>query len=345
MDEDRNSAPDGDVQDTHGENSALRVLVVDDDPALIALVAPLLAREGYEVCTAASGTEARRLLLEEGADVLITDWIMPEMDGLELCRAVRAVDVFGFIYVMMITAHKDRLSVVEALDAGADDFLAKPFDCQELLARVRVGCRIVRLERNLAQRTREVQHYGARLQILNNELNSKSITDELTGLYNRRHAMERLTELWALSERRGCSLSCIIFDIDHFKQVNDRYGHAAGDAVLKETAHVVSKTLRASDPVFRVGGEEFLILCPNSDARTTEVAAARVMRRVREHDFICDDLKLHVTVSLGVAQRQADMVDHEDLLRAADEALYEAKREGRDRVCVATGESVATVET
>ncbi len=321
---------------------AIQIIVADDDESVRDLVCRLLEREGYRVHKATSGIGARQALLDHGADIIITDWMMPDLDGIELCRGIRSTDVFGFIYMIMLTAHSEKGRVVQALDAGADDFLSKPFDRQELLARVRVGARIVRLEKDLGRRNRDVQHFSARMQILNNELMRKSITDELTGLYNRRHAMERLGEMWALAQRSDQPLSCIMLDLDHFKQVNDQHGHAVGDAVLEQTAQLLAKTVRANDPVFRVGGEEFLILCPNSPVAGAEQVAERVRQRICEYTYDCEKVSLRMTASLGAAERDAGMIVFDEMLREADEALYQAKREGRNRVCTARAAAPTT---
>jgi len=316
-----------------------RVLLVDDDPGYLALLEKVLATAEYEVLTATHGREALRVLREEGVQLVVTDWTMPEMDGIDFCRAVRSAESLGFVYVIVLTAHADKARLLEAFDAGADDFLPKPCDRQELLARLRAGLRIIKLEASLAERNCLLHKVNAELAILNEKLERMATTDELTGLFNRRQAMSRLDDLWALARRYGQPLSCIMADIDHFKKFNDRHGHAAGDLVLEETASVLKAAARETDVVCRIGGEEFLVLCPNVHASAAAFCAERLRAAVASHSIAHRDGELRVTVSLGVAQRDEGITCPDDLLKAADGALYAAKNAGRNCVQVATGVS------
>ncbi|UCC31146.1 MAG: diguanylate cyclase, partial [Phycisphaerales bacterium] len=322
------------------EADSLRVLVVDDDPSALVLLTRYLTRSGYEVLTAANGVEAIRVLMTEGAPIVITDWVMPEMDGLELCRAIRKHEGIPFAFVIIVTAYQtadDRL--VEAFDAGADDYLCKPYNPKELLARLRAGERVVRLQREVDNRNREVHRHNAEIEIAyrklavaNERLDRMASTDELTGLVNRREAMVRLGDCWASVERHGGPLACIVLDIDRFKSVNDTYGHAIGDVVLRETAKTLRASARREEAVCRIGGEEFLVICPCSSEPMAAVAAERLRRAVEANAIPHDDLTLCVTVSAGVAQRTANTENPDDLLRAADNALYVAKDAGRNTV-------------
>jgi len=314
---------------------SLRILVVDDDPAALQLLARQLRDAGYEVTTAANGREALELDRATAPQMVITDWMMPEMDGLELCRRMREYDGGGFVYVIVLTASSDKTRVIEALDAGADDFLTKPYSRAELLARVRAGERIVRLEASLAERSREVARYNAQLAAASEKLRAMATTDELTGLGNRRLAFARLSEHWSLAVRHGEPLSCILIDIDHFKRFNDRFGHAVGDMVLKATADVLRRCCRAEEVACRVGGEEFMIVCPRSAAAAAHNAAERIRAAVEANTICAGEQELAVTVSAGVAQRSEQMRSPEELFKAADGALYAAKEAGRNRVCVA----------
>ena len=312
------------------------VLIVDDDPSALALLERHLLDAGYQVHKAENGARALEVLRETPIRLIITDWMMPEIDGLELCRAVRSAEGIGFIYVIILTAHADRRRLVEAFDDGADDFLSKPFDRHELLARLRAGKRIVELEAGLAERSRTLHRVNAEMAILNAKLERMATTDELTGLVNRRQAVAKLGEQWASAERYGHPLSCIMLDIDHFKKFNDRYGHATGDLVLKEIATVMIESARGTDTCGRLGGEEFVVLCPNVDAAGAEACAERIRSSVASHRVNYQEQDLAVTASLGVADRDDGMTGPDDLLRAADEALYAAKDAGRNRVQVAT---------
>ena len=324
------------------EDGVYRVLIVDDDPAFLRLLAKYVADAGHEVLCALDGLEAMKLLSEHGPHMVITDWRMPRMDGLELCRAVRECEAVGFVYLIILTAQGERKRLVEAFEAGADDFLTKPVDRQEFLARLRAGRRMVKLQADLDHRNREVHLANAKMALAARELaaaNKKlrilATTDELTGLLNRREAMDRLTQQWASSVRHGEPLSCIVLDIDHFKKFNDTHGHAVGDLVLRETAGAMRRLARTSEDVCRVGGEEFLIICPKSTASQAAAAAERFREAVASHATLHGDVKLTVTISLGVAGRTPVMESPDDLLRAADSALYTAKAEGRNRVRLA----------
>ena len=316
---------------------ALSVLIVDDDPAALRLLERYLEEGGYRVMKAASAVEALDTDRVGAPQLIVTDWAMPEMSGLELCRRFRAYEGLGFVYIIVLTAHSEKNRVVEALDAGADDFLSKPYSREELLAHVRAGERIVRLEAKLAERSRELSYFNARLAAANDKLRILATTDELTGLGNRREALARLAEHWALAARHADSLACIAIDIDLFKNLNDTYGHAAGDSVLRATANVLRQTSRAGEVVYRFGGEEFLVICPRATAAATEKAAERMRLAVAATVTQFNGAQLSVTISAGVAERPASMPDAEDLLKAADNALYVAKQSGRNRTCVAGG--------
>jgi len=315
-----------------GIESEKCVLVADDDRATRMLLARQLETAGYKVLTAENGAEAMRLLLADGAQIVIADWMMPEMDGLELCRAIREHEGAGFVYTIILTALHDEDRLVAAFDAGADDFLVKPLSSKELLARVRAGDRIVRLERDLAARTREMHLQNAQLAIVNDKLNTMAITDELTGLFNRRAAMDRLREYWAGASRHGQPLTCISLDIDHFKAINDSYGHDVGDVVLREVAQLLRNTARMGESCCRVGGEEFLVICPTSTAEMGSRGAERLRKAVERHQIRHQGKVIRVTISLGVAERTAGMEAVDDMLKASDDALYVAKRSGRNRV-------------
>jgi len=325
-----------------------RVLIVDDDPATVRLLSKHLTDGGHTVLTASNGREAMRVLLSEAPPIVITDWAMPEMSGLELCRAIRKHEGLGFVYVIVLTAQPQDDHIVEAFEAGADDYLSKPVNFKALLARMWAGQRIVQLQEDLEKRNRQVQRFNAQMEIANSELavaNEKlhilATEDELTGLTNRREAMARLADIWALSVRQEVPCSCVLLDIDHFKKVNDTYGHDVGDLVLKEVAGALNRSARRGEMVARIGGEEFLVLCPGSDMEAAACAAERLRRVIEELRIERDDLRIEVTISLGVAHRSASVKDSESLLKTADQALYEAKRSGRNRVCRAREEGSA----
>lgn len=310
----------------------MRVLVADDDPAMRALMKKYLEAAGYEVLQAANGRQALEILHRQGPALVLSDWQMPEMTGVDLCRAIRASETVGFVYLIILTANSDKDSIVEALEAGANDFLTKPCHREELLARINAGGRIVCLEADLSRQQRELHRVNADLAVLNERLEQMASTDELTGLANRRSALGRLKEEWELSIRHGTPLGCIMADLDHFKQCNDRYGHDIGDLVLKETAAILTRAARIGETIARLGGEEILVICPNSIAETTLHAAERLREAVEQHVITTDQGPVSVTLSLGVAEREPDMAGPEVMLRRADEAMYAAKANGRNRV-------------
>ncbi|RIK66682.1 MAG: hypothetical protein DCC65_09080 [Planctomycetota bacterium] len=329
-----------------------KVLIVDDDSFSLRLLEKYLKMSDYEVLKAADGRDALKLVLEHAPPILITDWTMPEMDGVELCKALRGHEGVRFIYVVMVTAHSDIGRLVEAFDAGADDFLPKPINRQELMARLHAAERIIHLEEALAKRSREITLLNAemamaneQLGVANEKLRRMATTDELTGLINRREAMTRLQQLWTQNERYGHSFCAMMLDIDHFKKINDTHGHAAGDAVLQEAARVMRKNTRSADIVCRIGGEEFLILCPGINAGGGLVCAEHVREAVEASRISVNGQRIHVTVSVGIAERTVELGTPDALLHEADEALYASKRNGRNRVTLAAAQlsSVAPV--
>ncbi len=326
-----------------------KVLIVDDDPAMLRLLAEYLDTAGYEILQATNGRDALHIVLSEAPPIVISDLVMPEFNGAELCRALRQHEGVRFVYVIILTAHGESERIAEALEAGADDFLTKPVSQSELLARLRAADHISRLEADLSRRTREIHRLNAEMAITadklaaaNDKLRRMVTLDELTGLLNRREALSRLQQLWGLRDRYGHPFSCVMLDVDNFKQFNDTYGHAAGDMVLRETAKVLQSQVRQTDFVCRVGGEEFLILCQGVAAAGASVCAEHLRTAVADHDFRWESQHLKVTISLGVAEWRAEMKSTDDILRAADRAMYASKEAGRNRVTVSPQPTAAT---
>jgi len=325
------------LQDAHADEPPThrRILVVDDDASVLRMLTKYLGDAGYSVRTATNGIEALAIIRTEGCPLVVTDWMMPEMDGLELCRAIRTSEGIGFVYVIILTGHTDEDSLAKAFDAGADDFLTKPCKKQELLSRLKAGVRTITLEAQLSSQQLAIHKTNAELATLNDKLQHMATTDALTGLPNRREAMHRLEDHWATADREGRPLACMMLDIDHFKRCNDTHGHGMGDAVLRDTAQVLKRYVRAGEGVFRIGGEEFVVLCPGATAEAALVGAQRLRAAVEASRTEQDGASLGVTISVGVAERGEATVKPDDLLKLADEALYEAKHTGRNRVCVA----------
>jgi diguanylate cyclase (GGDEF)-like protein len=314
-----------------------RVLVVDDDPMMLKLVSRHLTAAGYSVITAENGVEALRILHIDGPALVITDYDMPRLNGVELCRAIRSSEGIGVIYIVMLTAMSEDEHLVESFEAGADDFLSKPVTRQELLARLKAGSRIVELERSLAERHMAMHKANAELAVLNNKLDAMATTDELTNLPNRREAIRYLHDGWAMSDRQSTSLGCLILDIDNFKSFNDTYGHAVGDAILRHTAGMMRMGLRKGERLARLGGEEFLLMCPCATLDGLRSTAERFRRIVAESVFCHGGSEVRLTISIGGAMRSVSTASAEAMLKKADEALYSAKNSGRDTSIICMG--------
>jgi diguanylate cyclase (GGDEF)-like protein len=254
-------------------------------------------------------------------DIVLLDIMMPGLDGLDCCRLIKGITREEFLPVVLLTAKGDAESRITGLRIGADDYVSKPFDDRELLARVTNLLRIKRMHDNINEaRTR---------------LEQLAVQDELTGLFNYRYLHTRLNEEFKRAERYRDPLACVMVDIDHFKRVNDQYGHDAGDAVLRETAARIRKAVREIDVVTRYGGEEFLLVLPSTNFSGALSVADRVWRAVGGEPFSVANTSERVSISLGVAVFPSrDIKTKDQLIKAADKALYQAKGDGRDRICV-----------
>jgi diguanylate cyclase (GGDEF)-like protein len=298
----------------------LRLLVVDDDVLLRRSLNLQLTRAGYEVHEAEDGQTAWEMILRDGYRFVITDWNMPGVSGPELVRRIRQAEAPGYTYIMMLTAHIERLDVVAGLEAGADDYLTKPFDMDELRARVAIGARILALESRLKESLSSVEELAVR--------------DSLTGLFNRRAFDARLTDEVQRAVRYQRPLSLLMIDIDHFKLYNDQHGHPQGDALLRELSTLFLSCVRSTDYVTRYGGEEFAIILPETNSANALAVAGTILDRVCSHPFAFRETQPggSLTVSIGVAGHDDHQLDEAQLLLAADQALYLAKAAGRNRV-------------
>ena len=298
----------------------MKILVAEDDLVTRRMLQAYLEKWGYEVVMVEDGQRAWQLLQQPNAPRLtLLDWMMPEMDGMSICREVRRLDIQPYIYLILLTARKYQEDVVAGLEAGADEYLTKPFDPYELRARLRAGARIVELQDSLIQ-AREA-------------LRELAMHDPLTQLLNRRATMDFLISELSRSIRERKPLTVMMVDIDHFKSVNDRFGHAAGDAVLCEVARRLRACIRTYDAVGRFGGEEFLVVAPGCDTAPGRAQAERLRGVVCSEAVLLKDLSISVTVSVGVATApEPKAQDWEALLSGADKALYRAKENGRNRV-------------
>lgn len=290
-----------------------RILVVDDEPAMRAIFTRLLSRAGYEVAQAADGLEALKRITRDPPDLVVSDWMMPRMDGLELCRRLKTRGT-NVPFTILVSAKSDSEDFVAGVEAGADGYITKPVQSGELLAQVRAGLRIRRLEQRLVH--------------LNDELQHLSVTDPLTQVANRRAFTARLSHEFDRRARSGEPFGLLMADVDRLKECNDSLGHQAGDEVLRGMAGILGRQLRSIDLLARWGGDEFAALLPRADGDQAIACAERLRTAVHEA-ALAGGL---ITLSVGAAAAPEHGRDPDALIHAADQALYAAKRAGRNRV-------------
>ncbi len=302
----------------------MKVLVADDEVVSRRLLEASLARWGYDVVVARDGIEASELLLAPEAPTLaVLDWMMPRKDGVQLCQEVRQRKVEPYTYIILLTSKHTRGDVIEGLEAGADDYVVKPFDPPELKVRLRTGKRILYLQDQLI-RAREA-------------LRDQATRDQLTGLWNRATILELLGDEMDRADREHASLAVILADLDNFKQFNDSHGHAVGDEVLRKSAEAMQETRRRYDSIGRYGGEEFLIVLPGCDVNNALSHAERLRASVSRVALDVCGTTVRPTISVGVAvSDRRQRARPFDMVQAADAALYRAKRAGRNRVELAS---------
>ncbi len=298
-----------------------RILVVDDDAANLRLVAETLDGSGYHIETASDGIEAIERVKASPPDLLILDVMMPKMNGLEVCRIVKSLSEESFIPIILVTIKGDVDSKVTGLKLGADDYLAKPYNPLELRARVASMLRIKALQDKINTKRRELE--------------ALSMTDDLTGLFNHRAMQQRLRDEFLRAQRYNEPLSVLMIDVDHFKDVNDRFGHLFGDFVLAELARVIRDSVREIDVCARYGGEEFMVILPQTHFTGSLSVAERIWRAASERDYTQSEVSHRLTISVGISfYPNKNVKGVEQLIAFADEALYQAKRSGRNRICL-----------
>jgi diguanylate cyclase (GGDEF)-like protein len=291
----------------------MKILIAEDQPTSALFLRRTIEKMGHEAAVAPDGEVAWRMIREGDTPLLISDWMMPNLDGPELCRRLRAAKDDRYIYIILLTSLDRKEDRLNGLRAGADDFLTKPPDPDELAVRLEIAGRIIAMHDQLARQ-------NARLAEL-------ATTDELTGVKNRRRFREDLDLLFAQAARQASPLSLIMLDIDHFKQFNDAFGHPAGDRILREVGSTLKSILRNHDVVARYGGEEFVVLLPGTDIDEAMDVAERLRSALAEHPWT----DRSVTASLGVATSDPDTPDAATLVDHADRALYRSKQSGRNR--------------
>jgi two-component system, cell cycle response regulator len=304
----------------------MKILLADDEPIARTMLEHWLTGWGYRVVAVRDGEAALEALrADPEIRLAVVDWVMPKVDGLSVCRAIRSGPNEPYVYVVLLTARDNKSDIVEGLDAGADDYLIKPCNPLELKVRLRAGRRVVELQEQLV---------GAR-----ESLRYEAMHDPLTGLLNRRALLEQLDKELLRAARRGAPVAAIMGDLDHFKIVNDTYGHAIGDAVLKDAARRIKACVRAYDSLGRLGGEEFLAVLPECSSAVAYTVAERLGNVLRQTPIVTPGGSVPITISVGVASTDQLLgCTAEQLMRAADVAMYRAKHLGRARSALAQGQ-------
>ncbi len=299
----------------------MKVLIAEDDMTSRLILDAVLKKWGFAPVLACDGKEAWEIMQSKDAPKLaILDWQMPEMNGIEVCQKVRKIDTSNPPYLIVLTSRDEKKDIVKALDAGANDFISKPYDNEELLARINVGTRMVQLQSALGEALRSLQH--------------EAMHDPLTSIFNRRAIMELMGKEIARAKREKSDLCIGLCDLDHFKRVNDTYGHQVGDEVLIAFTRLVMDQLRLNDHIGRYGGEEFLIVASGPGGLKQDTMFERICEHVGNNEIVTEKGNISITISIGVA-RYTGTENPDTLLAASDTALYHAKKIGRDRVVYA----------
>jgi two-component system cell cycle response regulator len=304
------------------------ILFVEDSETQGAVTKKFLEKNGYAVTWILEGMPTLRIAKTEPVDIILLDCVLPDIDGNKICGWLKHDESTKGIPIIMLTAKSTTADKVHGLDSGADDYLPKPYEEVELGARISAALRTKALQDELKRKSDEIQGMLTKVAVL-------SVTDPLTGLYNRRYFEDILDSEFKKTLRYATPLSCMMIDIDHFKAVNDTYGHAVGDVVLKEIAQIIRQNIRNVDTPCRWGGEEFIVLAPSTAKASIVQPAQRILASVSSHEYAGIAGK-KMTVSIGIADAsRPDIKTPDKLIHAADIAMYEAKQGGRNRIKIA----------
>lgn len=317
----------------------MKVLVAEDDYTSRVLLETMLRGWGHEVVTADDGREAL-VFVEQRPDLqlLILDWMMPGLEGPDIARHVRASVRPNYVYIILLTAKTEREAFLKGMEAGADDFIIKPFDAEQMRARLRVAERIVQLEERLSAQNEALRQANEQTRLLLAQVQTQAVElerqareDWLTGLYNRRHLDYHLQREFVRARRYQAPLTVAIADLDNFKSVNDRFSHHVGDEVLRTLADILQSNSRSTDIVGRYGGEEFVLILPETTREQGLIVCEKIRRTVEEYDWSKIHEGLRMTVSVGMCS-DTTLANYERMLTQADDRLYEAKRAGKNTV-------------
>lgn len=314
------------------ERFMIRALVVDPDARMRGVVAEFLRAEGHEVFEADCCSRLLEHALELQPQMVVASCATGEEPGLATVRALRKIRIGEPIYLLLATQVDDEQGLLDAFEAGVDDVVVCAAGSRVLVARVRAGLRELKLRRDLERDREEIRRFASELAVSNWRLKEAALTDMLTGFRNRRYAIDRIEQEWAQAERTGRPLSCMVIDLDGLKEVNDAFGHDGGDAALCAAAKALRRELRGNDVICRVGGDEFLAICPGSGLDAALACAERLRRAVGAVALEIDGRPVTLSVSIGVAEKTRDVPDSDALLKLADQGAYRAKHEGRNAV-------------
>lgn len=328
--------PGEDGEQAAPEDTKTRILVIDPDPKTAEVASACLPPEA-SIQIASSASDAFRLILEYDPQIILTEWETPGLNGAELCRSLRQTKAGERIYILVLTKMFNEELLALALEAGADEYITKPIIQRVLDARIKGALRMIKLQHEALHDKEQIRQNLVDMAVLNRTLEQAALTDSLTGLPNHRYAQYRLIEEWETSLKSGNPFALMILDLDHFKNINDTYGHDVGDIVLKEVAAMLRKPLRTTDIVCRIGGEEFLVICRDTDSNSASNIAERLRRSVESGRIIAGQSEIKITISVGVASKDETITDVQSLMKNADLATYHSKSSGRNRVTTWTG--------